>query len=462
MKGKFGSKSFKIGSYTVLICAVALAIAVAVNFFVGALPASITRIDMTSDSVYTLSDQTMQIIKALDTPVTINHIAQSGNENSVVTELLNRYEEGSSNIMIKRVDPVVSPNFVSEYTKDTLIDNSVIVVSDKRYQVVSFRDMGTTTSFTGESAITSAIDFVTKDDLPKVYNLTGHGEKSLTYDMSTSIARENVEVIDFNLMLTNGVPDDAACLLVIAPANDISADEKQYMLDYLDDGGRMLLLTNYTATPQPNLQELLADYGVRGETGIIIEGDESMRLAAYQHYLLPKMNYHDITNPLRDNGYHIFLPSAQGIVQTGDVRKTVNITPLASTSDKAYSKIKGYDLKTYEYEDGDIMGPFDVAVAINEKFSDKETKIVWISTALLLESEIDSFVYGSNTDFFLNSLGWMCETQNSVTVRAKSISSGYIAVPSTHARRWSILLIGVIPIAFILTGAVIWYRRRRR
>ena len=72
-----------------------------------------------------------------------------------------------------------------------LTNNSLIVVCGERSTYVSYNDIYeydltdyyTTgeydVNFAGESALTSAIDYVTSEDLPKVYALTGHGEGEL-------------------------------------------------------------------------------------------------------------------------------------------------------------------------------------------------------------------------------------------------------------------------------------------
>ena len=63
------------------------------------------------------------------------------------------------------------------------------------------------------------------------------------------------------------------------------------------------------------------------------------------------------------------MPYAQGIQKSDDVRDTVNIESLLTTSDSAYSKT---DLNSgsLEKEDGDVDGPFDLGVSITETVDD--------------------------------------------------------------------------------------------
>ena len=81
------------------------------------------------------------------------------------------------------------------------------------------------TSFDGEGAITSAIDYVTNPDQPVVYTLTGHGEEDLPATFADSLEKENITVEDLSLLNTAEIPEDVACLIVYAPQSDISEAE---------------------------------------------------------------------------------------------------------------------------------------------------------------------------------------------------------------------------------------------
>jgi hypothetical protein len=56
----------------------------------------------------------------------------------------------------------------------------------------------------------------------------------------------------------------------------------------------------------------------------------------------------------------------------------------------------------------------------------------------------------------------MCERENSISIRAKSLDSEQLVVSSAAASRWSIILVGVLPLAVILSGVVVVVRRKRK
>lgn len=281
IKGSFRTRTFRAGGYSLAAAAVVIAIAVAVNLVVGALPADWTKTDLTSTGLYSLSSQTQQMVSALEDEVTVYWIVQSDTEDNTIGELLERYQDLSKNLKVERKDPVVYPNFAQQYTTSTLYNNSLIVTCGDRSRYISYYDIYVTdyssyyttgtasTQFDGESQLTSAIDYVTNEDLPVVYTLTGHGESQLPSTLSNSAAEENVLLSELSLLTQESVPEDADALIIYAPQSDISADEKDTLLTYLQGGGKLLLVTDYTETAMPNLAEVMAYYGTSLADGIV-------------------------------------------------------------------------------------------------------------------------------------------------------------------------------------------------
>ena len=469
LKQMFSARRFRAGGYATFAAAVVIAIAVLVNMVVGALPADKTQIDVTSQALYTLSDQSRQIVRALDRDVTLSLLAYTGQEDESVTKLLDRYAALSDHVKVEYVDPAVNPTVLEKYKDEALYANSVIVTCGEKYRFVSYQDIFQTdfsnyyyngsveSSFNGEGALTSAIHYVASDDLPKVYSLTGHGEKTLSASLEDLVEEDNLELTELSLLSLEQVPEDADCVLIYAPSSDLSADEAQLLTDYLDAGGDVMLITDYIADgDMPNLMQLTKRMGMQPREGIVVEGDGSRSLRGYAYYLLPYLGTHEITAPISEAGYYLLMPMAQGILETGEGSATV--TSLMSTSGKAYAKAAGYDMTTTEQEDGDATGPFDVAMASE----DGEAHMVWATSASMLEDGIDQVVSGANGDFFLNALNWMCEQEESISIRAKSLSSETLTLSSRDASLWSAVVVGIVPVALVAVGVVIWFRRKRR
>ena len=469
----FANRSFRMGSYSIAMTAVVLAIVILVNVIAGALPATWTQFDTTANQLLSLSDQTKKIVKGLDTQVTVYWIVQSGQEDTTVEALLERYTALNNHLKLVKKDPDVYPTFAKQYTSGSVYNNSLVIECGDRaryvgndeiyvYDYTNYYYTGSyDVSFDGESAITSAIAYVTNEDLPKVYTLTGHGELELPESYLTSIGKENMETASLSLLTLEEIPSDADCIILCAPTTDLAQEEADMLRTYLYNGGNFFLITDppQEGAELPTLMNLMAEYGVTMETGIVVEANASYYAYGTAYYLLPALGSHTITEPLADAGYRVLLPIAGGLT-VGSTPSGVVASKLLTTSSDAFSKIDGYALTTYEKEDGDIDGPFSLAVAITDY--DNDSKIIWTGSGALVDETCNSRVSGGNQDFFLNCLGWMCEQEETISIHAKSLEYEYLTIDSGTVSLLTVLVLVLLPAGYLAVGIVIWIRRKRR
>ena len=225
----------------------------------------------------------------------------------------------------------------------------------------------------------------------------------------------------------------------------------------------MLMVLDYTETAQPNLAAVMAQYGMTMEDGIVLEGDATHHMRGSNYYLLPDIDSHDITDPIKDGGYYILMPVARGLTLDTSLRSGLTVSALLETSSDAYAKLDGYAMTTYDKEDGDIDGPFVLGAAASETTeSGEEAQLVVFTSARMFEQATSSLVAGANDDLFLNALDWMCERASAISIRTKSLDTEYLTVPTASASLLSAIFIGVLPLSFIVIGAVITITRRKR
>ena len=458
-KGLFRSRSFRSGGYTIILSLIVAAIVVALNLFVKQLPATLTRIDTTSQQLYTLGDQTRSIVGGLEKDVTVYLVAQSGREDATIQEVLARYQALSDHVAIDTIDPVVYPKAVQQYTSASLDANSLIVVCGDRSQVVAYDDIYV---YDYSNYYSTGSYEVNSDDLPVLYTLTGHGESELSGTLSEAVKKENFTIESLSLLARDGVPEDAGAVLILSPQSDLSAEETEKLLTYMNAGGKLLLITDYIEEAQPNLLSLCEAYGVTSAQGVVCEADMNYCLRGYVHYLLPELESHEITDPLISARMYALMPMAHGITPLEHYRDTLEITPLLSTTDSAYAKVNAYSVTTLEKTQGDLDGPFDIGVAVTETVSGGETRFVWFSTSQFLLEDVNSLVSGANQDLFLNALNYLCARENSISIRSRSLMSTYLTIPSGTASALSVIVTVALPLIVVVTGIVVCVRRRKR
>lgn len=459
--------AFLGGSYSLAITAVVLAILIAVNVLVSALPTTLTKYDISSSKLYSITSNTKVVVGALEDDVTIYWIVQSGQEDSVIENLLGKYESLSDHIAVVKKNPDVYPTFAEQYTDETVQNNSLVVECGDRSRYIGYDDIYLqeadmysytyNTSFDGEGAITSAIDYVVTEDLPQLYVLEGHGEAELPATFAEQIEKENIETQSLSLLTVDEIPEDADCILLYAPASDLSQEEAEMLDEYTKNGGKLLVMAGPTEEngTLENLYSLLSGYGVETCDGIVVEADREHY--TFQPYiLLPDLMSSDITDPLIEENYYVNMPISQDLIldNADDA-----VTALMTTSDAAFSKIAGYDLDTYEKEEGDIDGPFAVAVSID---CGGDGQILWFSSSTFLEDMYNAWSSGSNSDLAMNALSSLIGEREAMAIRSKSLNYNYLTISDSTASLLKVLMIGVFPLGYLGIGIGVILKRRRK
>ena len=257
-KEQFTTRSSKSGSYSFALTAVVLAILITVNFALSFLPDSYTQEDLTANQLYSISSQSKVLLSSLEEDITIYWVVASGEEDEYVEKLLHNYEDYSSRVNVEKKDPDLNPDFTNSYTDGEVYNNSIIVECGDRYRYISYEEMYETSStqyysiyssadeFSGEKLITSAISYCTTDELPVVHVLEGHGETELSSSFSDALETDNIETETLSLLSSESVPEDVECILINSPSTDISEEEKDMLVEFLEGGGRVLILSGTT------------------------------------------------------------------------------------------------------------------------------------------------------------------------------------------------------------------------
>ena len=134
------------------------------------------------------------------------------------------------------------------------------------------------------------------------------------------------------------------------------------------------------------------------------------------------------------------------------------VTSLLDSSSSSYAKAAGYSLTTYEKEDGDVEGPFSLAISAENA---KEGSLIWIGTDYLLDDQYNSYSSGANLDFFTNAISWKLQDSKNLGIKSKSLDYNYLTISASSATVIKIILIGIIPIGYLLYGIDEVVRRRK-
>lgn len=436
----------KSGIYAASFTVLAILLAVLLNLIVRAVPAKYTEFDLSEAGLYSLSDSSKEIARGLTQDVNIYYLAETGSEDAILTKLLDRYASESSLVLVSG-------------------EKSVVLEASDLYDY-DYSDYYATGSYSvtfgGENKLTAAIYRVTSGETLHTYYTTNHGEQALTDTLIDALEGQNLAVSPLDL-LTDAIPDDCDLLIVNTPQQDFAAagslvDEMSALRAYLKNGGRLMLTTDsYYSTP--NLDALMAEFGLSRTPGLVVEGDSGHSLSGYPYYLLPDYAEDTGSGTLDgiDTSRRVMLQMAQGITLT----ETEDVTsePLLVSSESSYSKTAGYEMTTAGQEEGDPDGPFTLAAYASNNATG--AKVIWVNCGNMDNEAVYQTVPG-NVTFLQGCAAALAGQEGTTLVESKALEAAPITIPNHTAAALGLVFVLILPAAVLAVGAVVVLLRRRR
>lgn len=468
----FKTVSSRNGAYSAAAIALVIIIAVVVNLLCSNLPASVRQLDVSSSKVYEISDTSRDLLKKLDTDVTITVIAETDSINEMLSNFLDRYTELSDKITMETIDPVMHPSALTEYDTET---DTIIVSCEKTglETQIPFSDIliesmsyyysssGSISSFDGEGQLTSAINQVTGGQTRKIYCLTDHGETDLSSSMTSLLSKSGISVEYYSLIMKNKIPDDCDMLLINGLSTDISDDEAKLMDKYIKNGGNVMILLAEDSPEKGNITDLMKGYGINQQKGYIADMERNYQ--GNYFYIFPEISASgDMTDGL---GTGLVLMANSRGFSTDESTDELNLTTLLTTSSNGYAVS----------DDSKKQGTFDIAVqseytaASSDDSSDDDesyenndlktgTLTVYGSSSIIDENITSAFSGLDNTGLFMNGITSCFGGMDNLSIDARSLEIQYNT--PQYGGPISLFIIFVIPIGFVLAGFILWRKRR--
>ncbi len=521
-------KTIGTGVFSVGFIAIVLAVTVFANVIATTVTSKVSfaTIDMTSTSLYSITSDTKNMLKKLDSDVTVYVMAQEANADSTIKKTLERYKTSSKHVKVEYKDTTLYPNFYQEYTDTAPTSNSLIVVNEKtkKSKVVDYNDIyvsdsysyymtgsSSATSYDCEGQLNSALAYVRTNETYKLYQVEGHDEvvtDSSSFgtisNLEEIITKYNAEIENIKLINRDKITtDECAALLILGPEKDYTEEEAKIVIDYLNNGGQVIIaLENLTSqsVDKPNFNSILSELGIKVQSGVVAENDSSFYSTQYGPWFAFAEGEAGYATGLSS---YVFAPYSAGLTKAADVDDSITYTALASTSDDSVLKTNAAKATKYEKEDGDVDGPFDLIIAVEKTIttesnddanesknteestsvsddadssedsdttedtdSTEETKTaraLVFSSVYSLSDSMDNSVSNSNTQVVNNALKEYIDTEvETVSVPAKSLSSETLTVTDSGTRMFGILISVVLPILVLAAGIGVWAKRRKR
>jgi ABC-type uncharacterized transport system involved in gliding motility auxiliary subunit len=453
----FSKRTSQLGTNAIVLSVAVIAILVVLNFLSFRHP---RRFDLTTEKLFSVSDQTRKIVGGLQRDVTIVRFARptdSTPESQRFEDLMTGYKHLSAHFRFQDVNPQEKPEVAKEYGAKHIGD--VIVASGQ--QKVNLE--GSAEGGFSESDVTNTILKVTRDTVKTVCFVTGHGEKSLTdsgvdgyAQMAENLKRETYTTASINLVSGNGIPSDCDVLVIAGPTKSFFPQESAMVSKYLDAGGNGLI--EIDPETDPKLDAILQAWNVNLGNNVVIDASGMGQLlgAGPEIPLVAQYGDSPITKSLERQ--MTYFPIARTVSVADKSKSDPEAVELLKTSPQSFTKTKlehtvKYDPKT------DTLGPLSLGVAASRKVDDKSARLVVIGDSDFATNQVLGGP-GSDGDLFLNSINWLAQDENLISIRPKPETSRHITLTVSQATALAWIDRFFLPGIVIIVGISIWWKRR--
>ena len=414
------------------------------------------RWDVTATQQFSVSEQTIGILKGLQEPIKVTGFFSTQNQYEVqsadaLRNLLTSFQAYTDKLSFQFVDPDVKPGLARQYGI-TSYGTVVFERGDKRQL----------TTTVDEQSLTSALLKVARDRIKGVYFLTGHKEHDPNddTDMGYSLAKgylekNNYKVGAINFTITNTVPSDMDVLVIASPQTPLPEQEVKIIGGYLQNGGKVLFMAD------PGVVDpfggLLASAGLAMRDDMVIDPASSFPQDPTA-VIVNNYDFPAITKGVA--GQISFLPGARSLTKAEGVTKTLTVSPILQSSTASWGQTDyrtATQLKSNPAKDA--PGPLALAMAVTS--SNNKSRVVAFGDSELVTNGALKAVRGvANVDLFAGAVNWLGEEEDLISIPPKAPDQRFMMIPPGSSRLIIFASLILLPLVVIIAGVAVWWSRR--
>ena len=453
------------GINSVVTTILVIAIVGVINFMASRYPG---KLDLTKNKVHTLSEQTIKLVKGLQKPVQAvfyQPVAQAGPAKS----LLENMKGLNTKFELEFVDPNKEPTRAKQNSIKKLGSLQLITTGPQGGNKEEKIEDPT------EEKITNALLKLLKEKNPILCAVTGHGERSFTsqeadgFEASRkSLQNQNYDIKDLQLSQESKIdPEKCNAVAILGPTRAFFEKEIQLLDEYLANGGRAVVTLDIDLKGGENsseLQKLLSKWYVKVDRALVV--DPFARLAGSDAAVPVTRNYSKDNAITKEMQIQTYFPLSRPLEAVSGAPAGLNVTAIVKTNDAAWGETDFASLAKGQVKNDkgiDKPGPLTVAVAVDGKQKDskapRNTRLVVFGSSNFAANVYSRF--GANLDLFANSISWVLEDENLISIRAKEDGPSKIELSQKQGSLIFIITVIILPLAIAVAGIVIWVRRRK-
>jgi ABC-type uncharacterized transport system involved in gliding motility auxiliary subunit len=428
------------------------------------------RWDLTENQINTLSEQSEKILSGLDAPMKLLLFDQAVNFDRN-RERLTQYDDASNQVSVEYVDGDRDPARTKQY--DVQSYPTLVIEYKGKTEKVSTLD---------EREITSAVIRTVTGQQRKLYFVQGHGEKDPAGSdgpgyggLAGLFKGDNIIVEPLVLTQHKEVPADASVVAIAGPTSDFLDPEIEMMKQYLDRGGRVLLMVDPVVgereQPVPKLAALAKEWGVEIGNDVVLDLSGRSNSATFT-VAAPPYPQHPVTERFRQMSVY---PLARSVTPAATAPAGKTVQPLVQTAPAAWAEtdvksLLGGNQPELNAEAGDKQGPVGVAATVTttapEPPADQKDKPATPPQGRLAvfgDSDFGSNAYAGqlgNAELVLNTVNWLTAQEALIGIRPREAGDSRLTItPQQLSALWWFSVV-IVPGLVVALGIFTWSRRR--
>ncbi|HIF17844.1 MAG TPA: ABC transporter [Cycloclasticus sp.] len=407
--------------------------------------------DWTSNGRNSLSAPSITLLKKLDQVIEVTAYTS---ENDIlrrqISELIAKYSRHKTDISLSFINPDMRPDQAREEGITT--DGELIIrYNGKRESLQQLN----------EQALTNALQRLANSQQRWVVFLSGHGERNpagqANFDLNVfarELKNKGINSQTINLIDTPTIPNNTSLLVIADPQTDLLAGEISLINDYLSAGKQLLLLAE--PDKAAHIQPLLDTLGVNLLPGTVVDATTQMfGIDDPTFALVTQYPSHLATRHLQAMS---LFPGAAGL--TVKKNSAYTTSTLLATLDRSWTETGSIEGNIqFDANSEEEQGPITIGYALNKQIEGTNQRIAVLGDADFLSN---SFLgNGANLDLGISLIQWLNHDDSLIDIPAKTAPDTALNITDTWSLIFGLGFLFFLPLAFIVTGIVIWLKRKK-
>jgi ABC-type uncharacterized transport system involved in gliding motility auxiliary subunit len=417
--------------------------------------------DWTAGARNTVSADTRELLAELDQPVRITaFVRDEALLRRQIQDLVGSYQRFKDDITLEFINPDTAPEQVR-----------ALGISSGGELRVSYRGRSENIQTLSEQTLSNSLLRLSRQEERWIAFLTGHGEREPLGETNhglgifgAELERKGLNIQTVNLSEAN-IPTNTSLLVIAGPRVDLLPGEVSALLNYVEQGGNLLWL----AEPGDlhGLEPLAEQLGIDFLPGKVVDaGSQLFGVDNPTFVVITAYPQHEITGEMAT--VTVF-PEVAALALRDNSAWTQ--LPLLTTLPRSWTELGeiageiSFDADTDEH-----AGPLDIGVVLTRKRpagedleamdEPAEQRVVVIGDGDFLSNTY--LGNGGNLGLGLNMVHWLSHDDAFIDIQVQGAPDTTLELGRTAQAVIGIGLLFGLPVLLLVSGLLVWLRRRRR